>query len=474
MMTASEIQRALVSGEVSLKEYYRNVLDAASTQNALLNCFITPTTELVWSTVERLQRKLQLGQPLGKLFGLPIAVKDNICLKDYPTTCGSKMLANYFSPYNATTVDRLIAEDAVVIAKSNMDEFAMGSSNENSAFGPVKNPHDLTKVPGGSSGGSAAAVAANLVPMGLGSDTGGSVRQPAAYCGVVGLKPTYGAVSRYGLVAFASSMDQIGPIGVDVDSTALLFEAIRGHDPKDSTSAIPDASDSTITVTEGVKGLKIGLPREYFAVGLDGEIRSAIASVVEYLGRMGAELIDVSLPHSELAIATYYIIADAEASSNLARYDGVKFGHRISTPDLTNMYTETRHSGFGKEVKRRILLGTYVLSSGYYEAYYRKAMQVRRLIIDDFQRAFGEVDILLTPATPTTAFKLGERIDDPLAMYLSDVYTVSANLTGLPALSIPCGKDKSGMPIGLQLISTYFKEELLFRTGRAIERAFRI
>ncbi len=333
-------------------------------------------------------------------------------------------------------IDRLIAEDAVIIAKANMDEFAMGSSNENSAFGAVLNPHDITRIPGGSSGGSAVAVATGLTPLALGSDTGGSVRQPAAHCGVVGLKPTYGAVSRYGLVAYASSLDQIGPLACDVESAALLYSVIAGHDPKDSTSAQITELDYQNEMQKGVKGLRIGLPREYFGDGLDGEIRFSIQTMIEKLKSEGAEFVDVSLPHTEYAIATYYIIADAEASSNLARYDAVKYGLRAKNDDLISMYTNTRHEGFGAEVKRRIMLGTYVLSAGYYDAYYQKAMKVRNILKHEFAEVFTGADVLLTPTTPTTAFKIGEKSNDPLEMYLSDIYTVSANLAGVPAMSI--------------------------------------
>ncbi len=473
MISALELQRRIVAREIDLNDYYRKLLAECGAVNGRFNCLTAITSELTLETVGRLNRNLENDRPKGKLFGLPIVVKDNICLRDYPTTCASKILQNFVPPYNATVVERLIAADAVIIAKSNMDEFAMGSSNENSALGPVLNPYDPTRIPGGSSGGSAVAVAAGLAPFALGSDTGGSVRQPAAHCGVVGLKPTYGAVSRYGLVAYASSLDQIGPLAVDVDSAALLFSVVAGHDERDSTSAKVSHRDLHAESQKDMQGLRIGMPVEYFGEGLDHEIRAALEKCTALLELEGAVLTEVSLPHTKYAIATYYIIADAEASSNLARYDGVKFGLRTDSTDLMSMYTNTRHEGFGAEVKRRIMLGTYVLSAGYYDAYYQKAMKVRSILTQDFLKAFENVDVLLTPTTPTTAFKLGEKSDDPLEMYLSDIYTVSANLAGLPAISIPCGKDSKGLPIGLQLTGKHFDEATLFRVGKAVERLSR-
>jgi len=470
MDSALDLQRRIAAGEISLESYHETLLSECVSAKARFNCLTAITNQLAMATVERLKTNLKNDRPKGKLFGLPVVVKDNICLRDYPTTCASKILENFVPPYNATVIDRLIAEDAVIIAKANMDEFAMGSSNENSAFGPVLNPHDSTRIPGGSSGGSAVAVAAGLTPIALGSDTGGSVRQPAAHCGVVGLKPTYGAVSRYGLVAYASSLDQIGPLACDVESAALLYSVIAGHDPKDSTSAQITAVDHQIEMQKGIKGLRIGLPREYFGDGLDNEIRSSIQSMIAKLKSEGAEFIDVSLPHTEYAIATYYIIADAEASSNLARYDGVKYGLRAKNDDLLSMYTNTRHEGFGAEVKRRIMLGTYVLSAGYYDAYYQKAMKVRSILKQEFADVFKVVDVLLTPTTPTTAFKIDEKSNDPLEMYLSDIYTVSANLAGVPAMSVQIGKDGKNLPIGLQLTAKHFDEAVLFRVGKTVER----
>ncbi len=469
MVSALELQRRMIAGEIDLADYYRSLLKECEDVQERFNCLTAITSELAKTTVNRLIANINNDRPKGKLFGLPVVVKDNICLRDYPTTCGSHILRDFVPPYNATVIDRLIAADAVIIAKANMDEFAMGSSNENSAFGPVKNPHDTTRIPGGSSGGSAVAVAAGLTPLALGSDTGGSVRQPAAHCGVVGLKPTYGAVSRYGLVAYASSLDQIGPLTSDVRSAALLFQVISGKDARDSTSVSFVEPDYEEEMGKGVGGLKIGIPEEYFAEGLDTEIRLAIDEVMEKLKAAGAQMHLLSLPHTKYAIATYYIIADAEASSNLARYDGVKYGLRAANADLISMYTNTRHEGFGAEVKRRIMLGTYVLSSGYYEAYYQKAMRVRKLLTQEFVAAFREVDVLLTPTTPTTAFKIGEKSNNPIEMYLSDIYTVSANLAGLPAISIPCGKDSKNLPIGLQLTARHFDEAMLFRVAKAVE-----
>ncbi len=473
MNSARELRRKIVGGEVLLADFYRELLSRCRRVNAELNCLITVTDDLTLRSVERLQRKIESNESKGSLFGLPLVVKDNICLEGYPTTCASKILANFNPPYNATVIDKLMAEDAVIIAKSNLDEFAMGSSNENSAFGAVKNPADLRRVPGGSSGGSAAAVAAGLSPIALGSDTGGSVRQPAAFCGVVGLKPTYGAVSRYGLVAYASSLDQIGAFGCDVESAALLFDVISGYDPRDSTSSHRGWTAVATSLKGDLKGLRVGLPKEYFGAGQATSIRQEIERTVAELQKLGVEVKDVSLPHTEYAIACYYIIADAEASSNLARYDGIRYGLREPAENLTAMYTNTRHTGFGAEAKRRIMLGTYVLSSGYYDAYYAKAMKVRELIRRDFETAFAAVDALLTPTTPTTAFRLGEKLSDPLEMYLSDIYTVSVNLAGLPAVSVPCGNDEHNLPIGLQLIGRAFDEATIMRLAWHVEQMHR-
>jgi aspartyl-tRNA(Asn)/glutamyl-tRNA(Gln) amidotransferase subunit A len=393
-------------------------------------------------------------------------------IKGEVTTCGSKILEHFISPYDATIVKKLQDADAIIIGKTNMDEFAMGSSTENSAYGVVLNPIDETRVPGGSSGGSAVAVAANLARTSLGSDTGGSIRQPAAFCGIVGLKPTYGRVSRYGLVAFASSFDQIGPFGSCVRDVAHIFQTIAGHDERDSTSANISVPKYLDQLTGDVKGLRIGLPKEYFANELDVEIRNAIMQKVELLKQHGAEVKEISLSHTEYTIAVYYILTTAEASSNLARYDGARYGYRSpNAKDLTSMYTKSRSEGFGAEVKRRIMLGTYVLSAGYYDAYYRKAQRVRRLIKQDFDNAFKEVDCLITPVSPTTAFKFGEKMEDPLQMYLSDIYTVSANLAGIPGLSLPCGTDHRGLPIGLQILGKQFDEGTILRVGDFLERS---
>lgn len=405
------------------------------------------------------------------LSGIPIAVKDNMTTRGIRTTCSSKMLSNFIPPYNATVVDRLRQNGAVILGKTNMDEFAMGSSTETSYMGATKNPWDLERIPGGSSGGSAAAVAADECIAALGSDTGGSIRQPAAHCGVVGMKPTYGRVSRFGLVAFASSLDQIGPITKDVTDCALLLNAISGHDPRDSTSVKVPVPDFTAALTGEVRGLIIGVPKEYFVGGMQPEVEKAVRAALSVLEGEGAQLREVSLPHAGYAIATYYILATAEASSNLARYDGVKYGYRTeNASDLMDMYMQTRAQGFGPEVKRRIMLGTYVLSAGYYDAYYRKAQQVRTLIKNDFDQAFQTCDVLITPTSPTTAFRIGEKINDPLQMYLSDIFTISVNLAGIPGISIPCGFDDSGLPIGLQILGRHFDEKAILRPAYAYEQ----
>lgn len=406
----------------------------------------------------------------GLLQGVPVVIKDNICTRDGITSCGSKILANYRSPYDATVVERLRAAGAIIVAKTNLDEFAMGSSTEHSAFFPTRNPWNLDCVPGGTSGGSAAAVAARIVPYALGSDTGGSVRQPAALCGVCGLKPTYGRVSRYGLVAHASSLDQIGPIATDVRGIARLLQVIAGHDPRDSTSANEPVPDYLEALDKPLGKLRIGVPREYFGDGLDPEIRKAVESAIETYKSLGAEIRDVSLPHSRYTIACYYIVSTAEASSNLARFDGVRYGHRTANPrDYIDVYSGSRAEGFGPEVKRRIMLGTYALSSGYNDAYYSKALKVRTLIKRDFTEAFRQCDILLSPTSPTPAFKIGEKSDDPLAMYLADIYTTSISLAGIPAISIPCGLTASGLPIGLQLMAAHFGEVRLLQAAHQFQ-----
>ncbi len=411
----------------------------------------------------------------GMLAGVPIAVKDNICVRGMQASCGSRILGNYHPPYNATVIERLIEAGAVVIGKTNCDEFAMGSSNENSAFGPVRNPWDTTRVPGGSSGGSAAAVAAGIVPVALGSDTGGSVRQPASLCGVLGMKPTYGRNSRYGLVAFASSLDQIGIFAREVEDVARVLGVIAGRDPRDSTTADVPVPDYTAALDSNLKGARIGFPSALFGKGLDEEVGKMVKEVVDVYRELGAEIVEVELPHASYAIAVYYIIATAEASSNLARFDGVRYGFRAEeTPELRQMYRKTREEGFGPEVKRRIMLGTYVLSAGYYDAYYRKAQQVRTLIKNDFLNAFKNCDAIITPTSPTPAFALGEKVDDPLAMYLNDIYTVTGNLAGIPGLSVPCGLSSERLPIGFQLLGPYWSEPALLRLAHATSRRDRL
>jgi aspartyl-tRNA(Asn)/glutamyl-tRNA(Gln) amidotransferase subunit A len=412
------------------------------------------------------------GDPLPPLAGVPIGVKDVILTRGLRTTAGSKVLQHFFPPYDATAVARLEAAGAIILGKTNCDEFAMGSSNENSAYGVVKNPHDKSRVPGGSSGGSAAAVANGTAVAALGSDTGGSIRQPAAFCGIVGLMPTYGRVSRYGLIAFGSSLDRIGPMTRSVKDAALILQHIAGYDPLDSTCANVPVPDYAAEIGKPVKGLKVGVPREYFGEGLDEEVRASVEAAVEQIHQLGCEVVPISLPHTKYAIPTYYVLATAEASSNLARYDGVRYGFRVKeAKTLTDMYRQSRDHAFGYEVKRRIMLGTYVLSAGYYDAYYIKAQRVRTLIARDFDAAFEQVDAIATPTTPTTAFKLGEKAENAMSMYLADIYTVTGNLAGIPAISIPCGRTKARLPIGLQLFARRFDEPTLFRLGHAYEHA---
>jgi aspartyl-tRNA(Asn)/glutamyl-tRNA(Gln) amidotransferase subunit A len=414
--------------------------------------------------------KRKSGKPLGRLAGIPIAIKDVLCTKGVPTTCGSKMLQNFVPPYDAHVITKLREADAVLIGKTNMDEFAMGSSTENSAYFTTRNPWDLTRIPGGSSGGSAAAVAACEAPASLGTDTGGSIRQPASLCGIVGIKPTYGRISRYGLIAFASSLDQVGPFTHDVYDNALLMEILSGHDPRDSTSVDRPVPPYTKTLNDPVKPLTIGVPREFFGEGLDTEVESAVNAALKEYEKLGAKLKEVSLPHSPYAVAVYYLVATAEASSNLARYDGMHYGYRTPTKaDLITTYSKTRGEGFGKEVQRRIMLGTYALSSGYKDAYYLKALKVRRLIKDDFDKAFADCDVVMGPTAPTAAFKMGEKTDNPLAMYLSDIYTISCNLAGIAGISIPCGFTKTSLPIGLQILAAPFEEEKMLRIARMYE-----
>lgn len=471
--TYSEIRRKLLNGETDCEQIVRDYLRHIDC-NRHLNAYITVFSEdKLKARCSVVQRNIHNNQA-GALAGMVIAVKDAIMVKNERNTCGSRILENYVSPYDATVVQRLEAADAIIIGKANLDEFAMGSSNENSAFGPVKNPMDPERVPGGSSGGSAVCVAANMATASLGSETGGSVRLPASFCGIVGLKPTYGRVSRYGLAAFASSFDQIGPMANTVEDVAAVTHVMAGWDEKDSTTSknpVPDYSES---LTKGVRNLRIGIPREYFIDGMQPDVENAVKTTIEKLSKAGAEIVNVSLPHTEYGIATYYILTTAEASSNLARYDGIRYTRRSGKPaSAAEAFVRSRSEGFGAEVKRRIMLGTYVLSAGYYDAYYRKAQKVRTLIKSDFDRVFqgpAKVDCILAPTSPTTAFKIGEKTDDPLAMYLSDVFTVNINIAGVPSLSVPCGKDAAGLPIGIQAIAGRFDEAMCFRVGRAIEQ----
>jgi len=443
-------------------------LNAAEKLNETLNAFLEIDREGALARADELDK----ASASQSLHGIPIAIKDNICVRGLQASCGSRILGDYHPPYNATVIERLQNAGAIVIGKTNCDEFAMGSSNENSAFGPVRNPWDTTKVPGGSSGGSAAAVAAGIVPVALGSDTGGSVRQPASLCGVIGLKPTYGRNSRYGLVAFASSLDQIGVFARNVSDTARVLRVVAGRDESDATTADVPVPDYTAELTNNIKGARIGFPQALFGTGLDDEVAKRVRSVVDTYRELGAEIVDVDLPHARYAIAVYYIIATAEASSNLARFDGVRYGFRAEdAPELRQMYRKTREEGFGPEVKRRIMLGTYVLSAGYYDAYYRKAQQVRTLIRKDFSDAFNRCDAIITPTSPTPAFNLGDKVDDPLAMYLNDIYTVTANLAGVPGLSVPCGLSSERLPIGYQLLGPYWSEAVLFKLAHAYEQA---
>jgi aspartyl-tRNA(Asn)/glutamyl-tRNA(Gln) amidotransferase subunit A len=534
--TAIELLAELTAGRTTSVELTRAFLERIESRDGQVRAFLRVDAAAALARAEEIDRRRRTGEPLGRLAGLPVAVKDVLCTRGEPTTCGSRMLEHFRPPYDATVVRRLKDADAVLLGKTNMDEFAMGGSNENSAFFPTRNPWDLARVPGGSSGGAAAAVAAGMAPLSVGTDTGGSIRCPAGLCGVSGMKPTYGRVSRYGLVAFASSLDQIGPLASTAEDLALLLEVLAGHDPRDSTSIDLPVPSYTQTVRQPLTGLRLGLVREHFAAGLDAEVEAAVREAVRVYESLGAQVKWLSLPHSKYAVATYYIIAPCEASSNLARYDGVRYGYRTDErqmtaeldrqreqlqklaagdcPDfrghrvqpgtmrsmvgengtvpfgggpgdaaaaraalddldnpLVRMYRRTRAEGFGPEVKRRIMLGTYALSAGYYEAYYKKALQVRRLLRQDFDKAFAEVDLLAGPVTPAPAFKIGEKIDNPLAMYLFDLYTVSANLAGLPAASIPCGLSSAGLPIGLQLQAPPFEEERLLRAAHIFQQA---
>ena len=469
-LTITELSQLISRRETRPLEVVIDVLKRIQQVEEKVRAYISITAEKAYEMAREAENAILSGKK-NLLTGIPIAIKDNICTKGILTTCASKILYNFYPPYESTVSSKLSKEKYILIGKTNMDEFAMGSSTENSAFHITRNPWDLERVPGGSSGGSAAAVAADECIAAIGSDTGGSIRQPAAFCGVVGLKPTYGRVSRYGLVAFASSLDQIGPITKSVADAALMMNVIAGYDSMDSTSAPIEALDFTEYLGDDIKGLKIGIPKEFFIDGIDKEVEEKINEAINQLESLGCIPVEISLPHTEYAVATYYIVATSEASSNLARYDGVKYGLRVGGKDLIDMYMKTRSKGFGSEVKRRIMLGTYCLSAGYYDAYYKKASQVRTLIKRDFEKAFEEVDYIITPTSPSPAFKIGEKVDDPLQMYLSDIFTISVNLAGLPAISIPCGFSEQGLPIGLQIIGKPFDESGILQLAYAYEQS---
>ncbi|MCW3059636.1 MAG: Glutamyl-tRNA(Gln) amidotransferase subunit [Capsulimonas sp.] len=470
-LTAHELSEKIQSKEISAREVTQSVLDRVESVEPRVMSYVTVTRDQALAQADVVDAKIAAGETVSPAAGIPLALKDNLCTIGVETTCSSKILRGFHPPYDATVVEKLKSAGSVFVGKANLDEFAMGSSTENSALFPTHNPWNLDYVPGGSSGGSTASVAAGEAVWSLGSDTGGSIRQPAAYCGVVGLKPTYGRVSRYGLIAFASSLDQIGPITKDVRDAALLLGAISGHDPMDSTSIVRDVPDYTKALTGDVKGLRIGVPKEYFAQGVEGVIADAVRAAVDKLVSLGAIAEEVSLPHSEYALPTYYILAPAEASSNLARYDGVRFGHRTArATSHIDLFEKTREEGFGPEVKQRIMLGTYALSAGYYDAFYLKAQQVRTLIKQDFDKVFEKYDVILSPTAPTVAFPIGQKTGDPLAMKLSDVLTIPANMAGIPAISLPCGF-ADGLPIGLQIMAPAFGEEVLLRAAHAYEQA---
>ncbi|MBF0345822.1 MAG: Asp-tRNA(Asn)/Glu-tRNA(Gln) amidotransferase subunit GatA [Nitrospirae bacterium] len=464
-LTLKDARHLLYTKEISPVELADAVFNRIDSVDKHVNAYVTVTREAGTGTAKATDFAA-LGSQIS---GIPVAIKDNICTKGIKTTCSSRILENFVPPYESTVTTRL--SGYVLVGKTNLDEFAMGSSTENSAFFTTKNPWAVDRAPGGSSGGSAAAVAADECIAALGSDTGGSIRQPASFCGVVGLKPTYGRVSRYGLVAFASSLDQIGPLTKTVEDAAILLNLISGRDPLDSTSAPVDVPDFTQSLRGSLKGLKVGIPDEYFIEGMDKEVHECILKAIDELRAQGADIVKINLPHTAYAVAAYYVLATSEASSNLARYDGVKYGLRVDGNNLLDMYVKTRAAGFGKEVKRRIMLGSYALSSGYYDAYYKKAQQVRTLITRDFEEAFKKVDVIVTPTSPTTAFKIGEKADNPLQMYLSDIFTISVNLAGIPAISIPCGFDSKGLPVGLQLIGRPFDEETILKAAYSYERA---
>jgi aspartyl-tRNA(Asn)/glutamyl-tRNA(Gln) amidotransferase subunit A len=465
------VRAALKAKEISARELTAEFYGRIDRRNAELNAYLTLSPERAYEQAEKIDAAVARGEELPPLAGVPIAIKDVISTQGIRTTCASKILETYVPPYDATAVAKLDAAGAVFIGKTNCDEFAMGGSNENSAYGPVRNPHALDRVPGGSSGGSAAAVAAGLAVAALGTDTGGSIRQPGSFCGIPGLMPTYGRVSRYGLVAFASSLDKIGPFSTTVADAAAVLSVIAGHDPNDSTSAPVPVANYTAESAKPVQGLRIGVPEDYFGDGLDPEVREQVEGGIAELQRLGCVRIPMRMMHTDYAIATYYILATAEASSNLARYDGVRYGLRVPGGTLTEMYRQTRERGFGPEVKCRIMLGTYALSAGYYDAYYLRAQRVRTLIARDFSEAFQKVDVIITPTAPTPAFKLGEKTSDPLTMYLADIYTVTGSLAGVPGISVPCGQTKTGLPIGMQIFGPHFKEGAVLQVARAFEQS---
>ncbi len=473
-LTISELRRLLDNREIKPQEVLDDIYSRIDAVEDKVKSYITITKDAAYEMAKDAEHAI-LENKTSFLTGIPVAVKDNMCTKDILTTCASKILYNFKPPYESTVTTRLKEQGYILTGKTNLDEFAMGSSTENSGFHTTRNPWDMKRVPGGSSGGSAAAVAADECIAAIGSDTGGSIRQPASLCGVVGLKPTYGRVSRFGLIAFASSLDQVGPITKNVTDAAIMLNAIAGHDPKDSTSAPIDVPDFAEVLGQEIKGLKIGIPKEYFIEGMDKDVEDSVRSAIKKLESLGVIPVEVSLPHAGYAVATYYILATSEASSNLARYDGVKYGFRSSSQsgkeDLLEMYMNTRSQGFGTEVKRRIMLGTYALSAGYYDAYYKKGQQVRTLIKQDFDNAFKNVDVIVTPTSPSAAFKIGEKATDPLQMYLSDIFTISVNLAGVPAISIPCGFTKDNLPVGLQIIGKHFDEESIFKLAYAYEQS---
>lgn len=470
-LTIKALQQGIQSGQFSVMEVTNAYLDRIEQLDPQLNSFITTTREQAQADAQTIDNKIRAGELQGAMAGVPYALKDLYCTKDILTTCASKMLHNFVSPYDANVAAKLKNAGGVLLGKNNMDEFAMGSSNENSAYGIVRNPWDLERVPGGSSGGSAAAVAASLTPMSLGSDTGGSIRQPAAFCGVTGLKPTYGRVSRYGMIAFASSLDQCGPIAKTAEDCAITLNTIAGIDERDSTSSSEPVVDYTANLNDSIEGLTIGLPKEYFAEGLSQDVAEAVEQAVKDFEAKGAKVKEISLPNSHLAVPVYYILAPAECSSNLSRFDGVRFGHRCEDPkDLVDLYERSRWEGFGEEVKRRIMIGAYALSAGYYDAYYLKAQQVRRLIKQDFVDAFADVDVIASPVAPSTAFKLGEKTEDQTAMYLEDLYTIPVSLAGLPTMSVPIGFGDNGMPVGMQLVANYFDESKLLNVAHQYQQ----